>query len=100
MQHKACFEAVNRTLNDICGRKHDTIFGGIPIVLGDDFAQILPVVRGGSKNCTIQASIQHSSIWSQLHILRLTDNMGMVARASNLNYVQFLKSIVDNPLYY
>jgi len=101
MQHKACFEAVNQTLNDICGgENNNSIFGGIPIVLGGDFAQILSVVRRGSKHSTIQASIQHSTIWSQLHILRLKHNMRMVAGTSNLGFLQFLKSIVENPLYY
>ena len=49
MQHKYCFEAVSRTLNDIChANKHD-LFGNIPILLGGDFAQILPVVRRGNR---------------------------------------------------
>ena len=44
MQHKYCFEAVNRTLNDICGTTGNCLFGNIPMVLGGDFAQILPVL--------------------------------------------------------
>jgi len=49
MQHKACFEAVNRTLNDLCNRGEERVFGGIPVVLGGDFAQILPVIRRGTR---------------------------------------------------
>ena len=30
MQHKACFEAVNRTLNDVCNARDQRLFGGIP----------------------------------------------------------------------
>jgi len=47
MQHKACFKAVNQTLNDICNTGHLQVFGGIPGVLGGDFAQILPVILLG-----------------------------------------------------
>jgi len=34
MQHKACFEAVNRTLNDICNVDDQYVFGGVTILLG------------------------------------------------------------------
>ena len=44
MQHKACFEAVNRTLNDVCNAGDQQLFGGIPLALGSDFTQILPVI--------------------------------------------------------
>jgi len=62
MQHKACFEAVNRTLNNVFNGGERRIFGGIPIVLGGDFAQILPVIRRGSRQATVLACIRHSSI--------------------------------------
>jgi len=39
MQHKAWFEAVNGTLNDICNVDDQHVFGGIPLVLGGDLAQ-------------------------------------------------------------
>jgi len=52
MQHKACFEAVNRTLNDVCNRGNQQLFGGISTVLGGDFAQILPVIRRGTRQST------------------------------------------------
>ena len=100
MQHKACFEAVNRTLNDICEAEGGKIFGGIPISLGGDFAQILPVVRQGSKHSIIQASIQHSLLWNQLTILRLIRNMRIIEGAANNYFLAFLEAMVHNPLYY
>ena len=57
MQHKSCFEAVNWTLNDICHMSDSCLFGRIPTVLGGDFAQILPVVRRGSRQATVQACL-------------------------------------------
>jgi len=62
IQHKSCFEAVNWTLNDICHVSDSSLFGKIPTVLGRNFAQILPVVRRGSPQATVQACLQHSSI--------------------------------------
>ena len=43
MQHRFCFEAVDRMLQDIWN--NDRFFGGLPVIMGGDFAQILPVVR-------------------------------------------------------
>ena len=48
MQNKFCFEAVDRTLQDIRSTP-DALFGGVPTVLGGDFAQILPVVKNGNR---------------------------------------------------
>ena len=58
MQHKYCFEAIHRTLMDV--RADNTLFGGLPIVLGRDFAQILPVVQRGNQAAIINACLQQS----------------------------------------
>jgi hypothetical protein len=96
MQHKSCFEAVNWSLNDICHMSDSSLFGGIPIVLGGDFAQILPVVRRGSQQATVQACIQHSSIWYSLHLLRLKTTMRIEATDSNRIFIDFLKGLVND----
>jgi len=70
MQHKACFEAVNRTLNDIRKVCDTCTFGRIPTVLSCDSAQILRVIRRGSRQATVLACIQHGSIWNRLQILK------------------------------
>jgi len=98
MQHKACFEAVNRTLNDICNCGEQRIFGGIPIVLGGDFAQILPVIRRGTRQATVLACIRHSSIWENLQVLKLTRSMRIIASNANQVFLAFLKVMVTNPL--
>jgi len=59
MQHKYCFEAVHRSLEDIRSAEGQ-LFDGIPTVLGGDFAQILPVVRKGNQGAIINACIQRS----------------------------------------
>jgi len=36
------------------------LFGGIPMVLGGDFVQILPVIRHSTRDVTILPSMQKS----------------------------------------
>ena len=47
--------AVNRTFTDLLD--NDDLFGGIPMVLGGDFAQILPVVPRGNREAIVAANI-------------------------------------------
>ena len=42
MQYKHCVDAVNRILRDICDGEKP--FGGIIVVFGGDFRQILPII--------------------------------------------------------
>ena len=56
MQHRYCAEAVDRTLQDICD--NTSLFGGITVVFGGDFRQILPVVVRGSREKIVVASLK------------------------------------------
>ena len=91
---------MNRSLNDLFNSPSDTIFGGITVLLGGDFAQILPVVRHGNRQSTVNACIQHSSIWPKLQQLRLTDNMRVSPDPENVHFVDFLARMsYDQSLY-
>ena len=76
MQHKYCFKVVHRLLCYL--RKTDEIdgplFGGVPVLLGGDFAQILPVVTNGDRTRTVEASLQKCFLWPRLKILQLTEH--------------------------
>ena len=61
MQHKQYLIAVHRTFTDLLG--NDDLFGGIPIVLGGDFAQILPVGPRGNRQAIVAAYIKNSFLW-------------------------------------
>ena len=100
MQHESCLEAVNWTLNDNCHINNSSLFGIIPIVLDGNFGQILPVIRRGSQQATVQVCIQHSSIWHSLHRLRLRTTMRIEANNCNRIFISFLKSLVNDSTMY
>ena len=85
MQHRNCFEAVDRVLRDI--RQVDTLFGGIPVILGGDFAQIPPVIRNGDRPLIVQASIRNSYIWNYVDVIHLTLNMRV--RGTSVDAIHF-----------
>ncbi|XP_075663183.1 uncharacterized protein LOC142632710 [Castanea sativa] len=67
MAHRNCFEAIDRTLQDILQiedpQNAEKPFGGKVVVLGDDFRQILPVVRKGRReDINNMSGIETSSI--------------------------------------
>lgn len=56
-------------LQDI--RSNDRLFKGLPIIMGRDFPQILPIVYQSTGATIVEACIQRSYIWSQLSLLFL-----------------------------
>ncbi|KAA6411530.1 MAG: hypothetical protein FRX48_04810 [Lasallia pustulata] len=91
MQHKYNFTAVNFTLCDL--QNQDVLFGGIPTVLGGDFAQILPVVRKGNRASTVEANLQRSVLWSQFRILTLKQNMRVCPDPANQAFTAWLAEL-------
>jgi hypothetical protein len=73
MQHCHIMEAVDRTFRDL--HNSDKPFGGLRCVFGGDFQQILPVVVRGSRAKTVGSCIQHSSLWRDITVLHLCQNM-------------------------
>ncbi|KAF7807329.1 helicase-like protein [Senna tora] len=79
MSHRFFFEALDRTLRDICGNNnpdcYTKLFGGKVVVFGGDFRQILPVIPRGSHQDTVLSSLNSSYIWDSCKVLTLTKNM-------------------------
>ena len=94
MQHRNCVEAVDRTLRDICDVNKP--FGGITVVLGGDFRQVLPVVSKGVREQIVAASLRRSTLWNNVNILTLDDNMRLNANPSNANFATFLMEVSFN----
>jgi PIF1-like helicase len=74
MQHRRCAEAFDQTARDLCSNPNQT-FGGITVVFGGDFRQILPVIPKGTSEQIISACLKHSHLWQNIHKLQLTQNM-------------------------
>jgi len=73
MSHKSVFEAVDRSLQDVTEVKRP--MGGIPTLLCGDFRQVLPVVKGGTRANTVNATIKTSHLWRHVTVMHLTTNM-------------------------
>lgn len=74
MDHRFCFEALSRTLQDILGVA-DKPFGGVTVVLAGDFRQLLPVIIKGRRDEVVNSSINRSPLWEHCNVIQLTKNM-------------------------
>lgn len=74
MQHRHIHEAVDRTFRD-ARNCEDKPFGGLPIVFGGDFQQILPVIPRGSRPQIVDACMQRSFLWTELRVMYLKRSM-------------------------
>jgi len=82
MQHRYCFEAVSRTLNDICNTSD------------------APVVRRGNRATTVRASLQSSPIWQYFQVFSLTINMRVQQGADNITFASWLGEMSYKPTLY
>ena len=60
-------------LQDICNT--NSSFGGITVIFGGDFQQMLPVVIKGTREDIVQATLQRSHLWNNIQIIHLRQNM-------------------------
>ena len=74
MTKRQAVEALDNSMRDIMGRRHQP-FGGKTVVFGGDFRQVLPVVRKGSRGQIIDATLRSSYLWKGMRQLRLVTNM-------------------------
>jgi len=66
MINKLAFEAMDRTLRDLTDRNEP--FGGIVFVMSGDFRQVLLVIRRGSHEDIVSASIKNSYLWESVEV--------------------------------
>lgn len=87
MNHRHCFEALDKSLSDILSHLNDSNnnipFGGKPFLLGGDFRQILPVIPGGTREEIIDASLNSSYLWPFFKIFHLKENMRLSKKGLN-----------------
>lgn len=79
MQHRYAFECLDRSLKDIMKSVDpalaDMPFGGVTVLLGGDFRQILPVITKGERGEIVSSCITRSRLWSICKVFVLTNNM-------------------------
>nr|GEV01607.1 thiamine thiazole synthase, chloroplastic-like [Tanacetum cinerariifolium] len=72
-------EFTGRTLRDVMRLNNpansELQFGGMTVVFGGDFRQILPVIPKGSRQDVVNASIKWSYTFDNCTVLKLTSNM-------------------------
>jgi hypothetical protein len=79
MMHRHVFEVVNGSLQDIMAVINLAFkfvpFGGLVVVFGGDFWQILLVVPRGTRGDVVTATLNRSSIWQHVCVFKLHTNM-------------------------
>ena len=91
MQHQHAPKAVNHTLHDI--REDECPFGGLTVVFGGDFQQILPVVPNGSCEDIVNASIQCLYLWDFMTVLHLHQNMHLEEHPTAAAFAHWLLDV-------
>jgi hypothetical protein len=89
LAHKHCIEAVDRTLRDIMEK--DQPLGGIFVLFGGDFRQVLPVIEGGSRAQIVNSCFKKSYLWGHGKQFKLTENMRV--QESETTHKEFLLSV-------
>ena len=88
LQSKHDFAAVDKCLRWLLDSSD--LFGGIPVVLGGDFAQILPVVKRGRRERVVNACIRCWREWQNIQPLYLTQNMRVLTGDLNRRFADWL----------
>jgi hypothetical protein len=65
MTKRQSVEALDNSLHDIMDRPK-LPFGGMTVVFGGDFRQVLPIVRRGSRAQIVGASLRMSYLWDSM----------------------------------
>ncbi|XP_074374412.1 uncharacterized protein LOC141714815 [Apium graveolens] len=102
MQHRYAFKYLDRSLKDIMKsvdqEHYNMLFGGITVILGGDFRQILPVITYGDRADIVAACITRSRLWSICQVFLLTENMRLKQGESDSESEElkkFAKWVID-----
>ena len=91
MTHRHCFEASDRTFQDL--RNCSKPFGGLTMIFGGDFQQILPVMANGSRADIVDACLRNSYLWNNMHILKLRINMRLLNSPEDTSFAEWLLDV-------
>jgi hypothetical protein len=99
MAHRNCFEALDKSLRDILRCRNENSdnmpFGGMTVVLGGDFRQVLPVVTKGRREHIVNASIKRSYLWGHFTVYKLKQNMRLSCVSGDIEEKKRLKDFTE-----
>jgi PIF1-like helicase/Helicase len=77
------------------------LFGGVTVVFGGDFKQILPVVVKGAREAIVGACLRRSKLWRDVEVLHLVQNMRLNQDPDSTEFAQWLLKVgsgeISNP---
>ncbi|SGY79728.1 BQ5605_C008g05210 [Microbotryum silenes-dioicae] len=82
MQHRKCFQLVDRMLQDV--RSSTARFGGVTVVLAGDPKQCLPFIPKSWPAQIVDACIMNADFWGKVEALHLSSNMRLLAAADRM----------------
>jgi len=95
MLPKHALECANRKMKEIEGfaiePESEDPFGNHAIILGGDYCQTLPVVKGGSRAQKVNATLKDSYLWPQFMMFKLTKNLRADANAQE--FAKFIRNV-------
>ena len=95
MAPRYALEIVDRVLRDIT-KKDNIPFGGKVLILGGDFRQVLPVIKGATRLQITRKCLKSSHLWPLFRHHQLTINMR--ADTNEIAFAQWLLQLGDNTL--
>lgn len=94
MLSKHALHAIDRILREIM--RNDVPFGGKVFVVGGDFRQTLPIVKGGTERSSIEYCVKSSPLWIHFDCLPLNQNMRV--NSDNEQFCEFLLKVGNGSL--
>ena len=102
MMEKNGFDALDRTLRDLFRavreNSKDMPFGGVTMVLGGDFRQILPVIPKGIRADIVANTVHNCNSWKHCKVFHLPKNMRIntnVDGTTNSEAIEFADWLLD-----
>ena len=88
MMHRWLLDYLDFLLREV--RQNTRPFGGVTIILGGDFRQVLPVIRHGNAGAVIDACMKRSNRWHLFNTVHLTENVRVKKQQGNPAYAEWL----------
>ena len=96
MMHRFANNAVDKMFRSV--KQVNKVFGGVTVVFMGDWWQTLPFIPMASKEQKIAATLLFADCWTNVQVLRLTQNLRVKKQGGNLNWSYYLKNVGEGKL--